>query len=92
MTPYENQHTAVKLAIHILSAQSADKEVPMPLTLEGLRDAATTIAAVNLMEKKILILEDLIKVAQDFVADTPVDREEVMRHQNEFKKLLNKIQ
>lgn len=58
---------------------------------EALREAEVTLLALKLEEKKILIMADLIKVAEDFIADTPVDRGEVMRYQDRFKKLLEKI-
>ena len=59
---------------------------------EVLREAEVTLRVLALIgEKRILILEDLLKLAQEFIADTPVDRVEVLYHQNEFQKLLNKI-
>jgi len=59
---------------------------------EVLREAEVTLRVLALIgEKRILILEDLIKLAQEFVADTPVDRVEVIQYQQDFQKLLNKI-
>ena len=59
---------------------------------EVLREAEVTLRGLALIgEKRILILEDLIKLAQEFVADTPVDRVEVIQYQQDFQKLLNKI-
>ena len=59
---------------------------------EVLREAEVTLRVLALIgEKRILILEDLIKLAQEFVADTPVDRVEVIQYQQDFGKLLNKI-
>jgi len=59
---------------------------------EVLREAEVTLRGLALIgEKRILILEDLIKLAQEFVADTPVDRVEVIQYQQDFQKLLAKI-
>jgi len=57
-----------------------------------LREAEVTLRGLAIIgEKRILILEDLIKLAQEFVADTPVDRVELMQYQQDFQKLLAKI-
>ena len=57
-----------------------------------LREAEVTLRGLAIIgEKRILILEDLIKLAQEFVADTPVDRVEVIQYAQDFGKLLNKI-
>jgi hypothetical protein len=59
---------------------------------EVLREAEVTLRVLaSIGEKRILILEDLIKLAQEFIADTPVDRVEVIQYQQDFRKLLNKI-
>jgi len=93
MTAYTNQYTAIKTAIGFVERDAKRLDISQDATIECLRDAATTIAALNLIgDKRILILEDLIKLAQEFVADRPsMDLGEVMNYQQDFKKLLEKI-
>jgi len=81
---------------HSFTVQASEVKRLQKLVLnvdqEVLRETEVTLRGLALIgEKRILILEDLIKLAQEFVADTPVDRVEVMQYQQDFKKLLNKI-
>lgn len=82
---------------HGFSKQAAEVKRLSKLVLkvdqEILREAATSLNALALIgEKKILIVEDLIRVAQDYVIDAPaIDLERVIFYQNEFRKLLDKI-
>ena len=81
---------------HSFTVQASEVKRLQKLVLkvdqEVLREAEVTLRGLALIgEKRILILEDLIKLAQEFIADTPVDRVEVMQYQQDFQKLLNKI-
>ena len=82
---------------HSFTVQASEVKRLQKLVLnvdqEVLREAEVTLRGLALIgEKRILILEDLIKLAQEFVADRPsMDLGEVMNYQQEFQKLLNKI-
>ena len=81
---------------HSFTVQASEVKRLQKLVLnvdqEVLREAEVTLRGLALIgEKRILILVDLINLAQEFVADTPIDRVEVMQYQQDFKKLLNKI-
>ena len=82
---------------HSFTVQASEVKRLQKLVLnvdqEVLREAEVTLRVLALIgEKRILILEDLIKLAQEFVADRPsMDLGEVMNYQQEFQKLLEKI-
>jgi len=92
MKRYELQAHAIKVKLDHVRQQDEELGLESNETIACLSDAVTTLNALALIgEKRILILEDLIKLAQEFVADTPVDRVEVIQYQQDFGKLLNKI-
>lgn len=78
---------------HSFTKQAAEVKRLSKLVLkvdqEVLREAATSLAALALIgEKKILIVDELISVAEQFCSIYSPD---ALQFQNEFKKLLAKI-
>lgn len=60
--------------------------------INSLKDAITTLNAAALTKEKLSITEDLIRVAQEFVMDTPsMDLTEIVQYQNDFRKILDKL-
>lgn len=58
----------------------------------ALREAKATLNAAALTKEKLSITEDLIKLSQEFVMDTPsMDLTELVQYQNEFRKILDKL-
>lgn len=93
MRQYQNQAFAVQVQLNNVREKDDYLETESTETIACLSDAVTTLNALALIgEKKILILDDLIKVAEEFCIDAPsMDLCELIEYQDDFKKLLEKI-
>lgn len=59
---------------------------------ECMREAVTTLRAAALLEKKTLVMDEMVKVIQEFCADAPsMNLSEIVCYQTDFKKLLDKL-
>lgn len=87
---YTIQASAIQKALESLERRGVEKT--MPMVFEASREAQTFLLALALMEKRYAINDDLIKLAEEFVADAPsMDLTELVEYQWEFRKLLEKL-
>lgn len=57
-----------------------------------LREAITTLLAAALIEKKLSVTDDLIRITEEFCADAPsMDLTEVVNYQNDLRGILKKL-
>lgn len=92
MRHYELQAFAVQDKLNAVIASDLYLGIESTETIAALTDAIITLNAAALTKEKLSITEDLIRVAQEFVMDTPsMDLTELVQYQNDFRKILNKI-